>query len=469
MNYVTDELFFPTNLTINMANKEFFQHVIDSLDECILVLDINKKILLTNQAFQDKLEVSGRHFLHSNTCHELFSDRTFSCNSHHNHCPFNEVMQSKKPTRTIHQYDDDNGKLKYLELSITPLYDDNKNIYGYVESRRDMSEHIKLQANLKEKEKALYDLAHNDILTGMPNRRLFLKRLEHAIVNAHRNQTKLAVLFIDLDNFKQINDGLGHHVGDEVLTIAAKRLQQIIRQSDTVARLGGDEFVILMESLKEPDNAEILANKIIKKQSHAIKLKNHEVYMKSSIGISIYPEHGVTAETLLQNADVAMYQSKQLGRNTFYFYSSELSKFSYNRMLLENDLNQAVKKNQLIIYYQPQVNLNTTQLTGMEALVRWQHPTEGLLLPNKFIPLAEKSSLIEEIGEWILTSVCKQIVLWKKAGKKPGRVAVNLAGKQLFDNNLIDKIKIIFSQTGCPPEALEFKITEGFIAQLSDQ
>ncbi len=312
-------------------------------------------------------------------------------------------------------------------------------------------------------------MAHHDILTGVPNRRLFTTKLEQAINKAQINKTKLAVIFIDLDNFKQINDTLGHQVGDDVLKITAKRLQRIVRGNDVVCRMGGDEFVILADSLTKAEDAALLAEKIIENQAQKIKIAQHELYMKSSIGISIYPDNGITAESLLQFADIAMYQSKQRGRNTFSFYSQELTDQSFNKMLLEKDLNQVISKNQLLIYYQPQVNIETGELTGMEALVRWQHPTKGLLSADKFIPIAEQSALIEGIGQWILEIVCKQIVQWKTEFENPGRVAVNLAGRQLLNSSLIKIIKGILAKTKCSADSLEFKITEGFIPQLTDK
>ncbi|MFK5985218.1 MAG: diguanylate cyclase [Pseudomonadota bacterium] len=310
-----------TRFISELPNAHFLQNVIDSIEECILVLDINKNVLLKNKTFKSKLKPTNKNFLGKYKCHELFEGQNFPCNSNQNICPFDEVLRTKKPTKTIHHYGDDNFKCKYIELSITPLYDQDNNIYGFVESRRDISEHIHLNEKLKEKELALYELAHKDILTNLPNRRFFMKQLEKALKNAQLKQTQLAILFIDLDNFKKINDELGHQIGDEVLSITAKRLKRIIRKNDLLARLGGDEFVILVESLKKAENAALLAQNIINNQNHTINIKHHHIKIKSSIGISIYPNHGGCIEVLLNNADRAMYQAKQFGRNTFCLYS----------------------------------------------------------------------------------------------------------------------------------------------------
>ena len=453
----------------NKSQLEFLLQIIDSLDECILVVDIHQNILLTNTVLQNKLRHKYTDLSKVHSCTDIFKQNNYSCHNNKNHCPFEEVRRSKKATKTIHRYCDDNNVCTYTELSITPLYDQNKNIYGYVESRRDITEHMVLTEKLKENKEQLYDLAHHDILTGIPNRRSFLTHLENSIKVAEHNKTEIAILFIDLDNFKQINDTLGHQIGDEVLVITAKRLQGMLRQNDIVCRLGGDEFVIIVESIKTPNNAARLAQKIIDKQSQKIQIKQHELYIKSSIGISIYPDNGLDAESLLQHADTAMYQSKQLGRNTFCFYTQELTDKAFNRMLLEKDLNQAILNNQLVVYYQPQVNLITGKLSGMEAMIRWQHPSKGLLSPDKFIPVAEQSNLIVEIGDWVLKTVCKQVYNWKKSDGYTGRIAINLAGRQLLNEDLIENIKKILKETKCSPNYLEFKITEGFIPHLSDK
>ncbi|MFK5986601.1 MAG: EAL domain-containing protein [Pseudomonadota bacterium] len=452
-----------------ISNIEFLPQVIDSLEESIIVLDTNKNVLFINSAFQNKLKEANKSQANIHSCEKLLDELYMPCHGNNNLCPFEEISRTKKPIKTIHQFMDKNDLKQHIELSITPLYDKNNNIYGYVECRRDISEHIKLNETLKEKEKELYDLAHQDTLTGLPNRRLFLSHLKKVINTTKKSNALLALLFIDLDNFKKINDTLGHQIGDEVLKIAAKRLKGMVRENDIVCRLGGDEFVILIEMLIEPETAGLLAQNIINNQSQKIKLRQHELCIKSSIGISIYPNDAIDAEELLQSADIAMYKAKQLGRNTYSFYTQELKNNAIKQMLLEKELNQAISKKQLLIYYQPQINLETGQLTGMEALIRWQHPSKGLLPPDKFIPIAEQSCLIEDIGEWILETVCNQIVLWKKAGETPGRIAVNLASRQILNSNLVKKIKTLLEKSQCPANSLEFKITEGFLPHLTDE
>ncbi|MCW8889837.1 MAG: EAL domain-containing protein [Sedimenticola sp.] len=312
-------------------------------------------------------------------------------------------------------------------------------------------------------EKNLKHLAHHDTLTNLPNRLLLDARLEHAIQRAHRNQSQLAVLFLDLDNFKHINDSLGHIAGDQLLQKVTLRLNQATRADDTIARLGGDEFVVLMEDFEDTTNIICLAQKILDRINEPFEVNNKAIFTGCSIGISLYPQDGETAATLLRNADAAMYRTKDEGRNSYNFYTQEMTATAYDRIILEGSLRRAIENDELAIYYQPQKRLATGQIVGLEALVRWIHPEMGVLPPGRFLPVAEASGLIVQLGEWVLKNACRQMVEWKQKGLPIEVIAVNLAGKQIRRNDLVEGIGRTLEATGCRPEWLELEVTEGFI------
>jgi diguanylate cyclase (GGDEF)-like protein/PAS domain S-box-containing protein len=329
----------------------------------------------------------------------------------------------------------------------------------------DITERKIMEETLKEKESHLQHLAHHDTLTGLPNRLLLLDRLNQAIAKAHRNKKVLALLFVDLDKFKQINDSLGHYIGDGVLRSVATRLGDYLREGDTLARIGGDEFTVIVESLEQSQYVGIVAQKLLRAFEKPFHLEGHEFYLTASIGVSLYPSDGKDADTLLRNADAAMYRAKDEGRNTFEFYTEDMTVMAFERVLMETSLRGAIGRNELVVHYQPQVYMDSGVITGMEALVRWLHPEMGLIAPDRFIPLAEESGLINQIGEWVLKTVCRQRVKWSESGYDPGRISVNLSGKQLFRGDLIECVRKIINDSHCNPEWLEFEITESCVMQ----
>lgn len=307
----------------------------------------------------------------------------------------------------------------------------------------------------------LYYQAHHDALTGLPNHILFSDRLEQGIQKAKRHKEGLALFFIDLDKFKHINDSLGHEVGDKVLKIVAKRLQDAIRKEDTLARLSGDEFTVIMEELTHAENALLLAEKILKVLAEAMHIDNQMLYVSGSIGISLYPKDAKDAQTLLKYADAAMYKAKEEGRNNFQFYSAEMTEFALKRMAMKTSLRQAIDNEEFVIHYQSQINASTNTLIGVEALVRWQHPTMGLLLPGEFIPLAEETGMIVEIDQWVMRIAMEQISQWYKKGLNPGLLGINLSIKQLEKVDFLQKIEKCIETNAFKPEWLELEITEG--------
>jgi diguanylate cyclase (GGDEF)-like protein len=315
----------------------------------------------------------------------------------------------------------------------------------------------------KQAEKSLKHLAHHDTLTNLPNRLLLDARMEHAITHARRKQSRLALLFLDLDNFKLINDSLGHMTGDRLLQQVTQRLLSITREDDTIARLGGDEFVLLMEEVKHTADIISLAQKILDKLNERFEINGQSIFVGCSIGISLYPEDGDSAETLLKNADAAMYRTKDEGRNSYNFYTREMTASAYDRITLEGSLRRAIEQDELTVYYQPQKSLATGRYVGLEALVRWHHPEHGILPPGRFLPVAEATGLIVPLGNWVLKNACRQMVEWQRTGLPIDTVSINLAGKQIRRDDLVESIASALDETGCRPEWLELEVTEGFI------
>ena len=318
---------------------------------------------------------------------------------------------------------------------------------------------------LRNKQNRLDYLAHHDTLTNLPNRLLFQDRLRHAISKARRMQQIMALLFLDLDRFKNINDSLGHEVGDQVLQEVAKRLTNIVRESDTLARLGGDEFVIALEQNTESRELTIVAQKILETLSTAFHIDTHELYITASIGISLYPANGLTPETLMKTADVAMYRAKEKGRNNFQFFALEMNERAHQALFLENNLRKAIDNQELALYYQPQVEITTGKTTGMEALIRWHHPTRGVIPPDKFIPMAEETGLIIPIGKWVINTACQQTMQWQQAGFPPCKVAVNISPRQFRQSDLVETVAQALDESGLAACWLELEITENVLVE----
>ncbi len=316
---------------------------------------------------------------------------------------------------------------------------------------------------LKEQKNALHYQANYDALTGLANRFLFNDRLEQAIVKAKHSDKKVALLFIDLDHFKEINDSLGHDIGDKVLRVIAQRLGKIVHKRDALARLGGDEFTVVIEDLKHIQDISLLANKIIELLSKAITIDDNKLYISSSIGISLYPDDGLSAQNLIKYADAAMYKAKDEGRNNFQYYSAEMTELAFERVIMDAGLREALKNEEFVVYYQPQINGENDALTGMEALVRWKHPSIGLVPPSKFIPLAEETGIIIPLDQYVMKSAMKQMTKWYNQGLQPGVVALNLSMKQLNQKDFITILKTMLLETKCKAEWVELEVTESQI------
>ncbi|MCL1466328.1 EAL domain-containing protein [Argonema galeatum] len=334
-------------------------------------------------------------------------------------------------------------------------------VVGRVWSFRDITERRMAEQTIR------YQALH-DLLTDLPNRILFNERLSAALSNAADSQGMLAVMFLDLDRFKTINDTLGHVFGDQLLQIVAERLTNCLWQHDTVARWGGDEFTLLLPQISCVEDAGRIAKIILDALKQPFNIEGHQLYISSSIGIAFYPYDGEDAETLIRNADVALYRAKEQGRNNYQFYKAAMNSEASELLILENKLHQALERGEFVVYYQPQVNTTTGKITEMEALVRWQHPDLGLISPAKFIPLAEENGLILPIGEWVLRTACAQNKVWQDAGFPSLCVAVNLSARQFQQPNLVEMVARVLSETGLLPCFLELEITESIAMQNLD-
>jgi diguanylate cyclase (GGDEF)-like protein/PAS domain S-box-containing protein len=326
---------------------------------------------------------------------------------------------------------------------------------------RDISDH-------KRAEETIRHLAYHDALTALPNRTLFQDRLAVALAQARRKKRMLAVLFLDLDHFKVVNDTVGHAEGDELLQRVAERLTALVREGDTVARVGGDEFTLLFPEIGTAGDAAEIGERVLAALQQPWSLDGHEFHVTTSVGIAMYPADGDDAESLLRNADTAMYRAKDQGRNNYQLYTPAMNARIVERLALENSLRHGLERGEFVVYYQPQVNIRTGQVVGVEALVRWQHPEQGLVLPAEFIPAAEETGLIVPLGEWVLRTACAQNKAWQEDGLPPMRVAVNLSARQFQQRNLIDVVAQAVRETGLSPHLLQLEITEGIAMQDVD-
>jgi diguanylate cyclase (GGDEF)-like protein len=325
-------------------------------------------------------------------------------------------------------------------------------------------ENVRQTRQLHRQEEYIRQLAYYDSLTGLPNRELLNELLHQGLAQAHRNNRFLAVMFLDLDRFKVINDTMGHAVGDQVLQAMAQRLKHCCRrQQDTVSRRGGDEFIILLPDLGDPREAARFAQKIIAASSQPLILPGHELFISTCIGISIYPDDGTDGDTLIENADKAMYSAKEAGRNRYHLFNPSIDALSFRLLTMENSLRSALDKDELFLHYQPVINVETGTVVSIEAVARWRHPELGLVPPEQFIPLAEEVGLIEILGERILHAACRQIKAWQETNCPPVRLAINFSPRQFENSKLGELVESILAETDTNPRCLELEVTEAIM------
>jgi len=353
------------------------------------------------------------------------------------------------------------GSESSIEDSAAPIHDRLGMVTGAVVVFHDVTDSKAMTQEMSH-------LAQHDILTDLPNRLLLQDRISQAIVAARRNNTKVAVLFVDLDGFKDINDSLGHAVGDSVLQSVAKRLVSCVRSSDTVSRQGGDEFVVLLSEINQPSDAGITARKILAAITASHRFEQHDMQLTASIGLSTYPEDGQDAETLLKNADMAMYEGKKRGHNNYQFFKQDMNARTIVRNSIEANLRGALIRQEFVLHYQPKVNLQTGKITGAEALIRWLHPDRGLVPPLQFIPIAEESGLILPIGQWVLREACSQAQDWIDSGLHATPVAVNVSSSEFRSEGFLDSLRAILRDTRLDPRYLELELTESVLMQHAE-
>lgn len=328
---------------------------------------------------------------------------------------------------------------------------------------RMLEEIEKRENDLRRNEKHLDHIAHHDTLTGLANRMLLIARMEQSLERSKRIKSRMAVLFIDLDRFKQINDSFGHDYGDQVLCLIADRLRQAIRDADTIARIGGDEFIVVIEQVRKAEDLHRFVQKLLKDISQAIDIEPHRFHVTATVGISIYPDNADHVETLLKRADLAMYEAKDDGRNSYQFYSAEMNQDGQEKILLESRLRQALDDHSFVLHYQPQFDMKSGLLIGFEALLRWEDPVRGLIAPDQFVPLAEDSGLIIPIGEWIICEACRTLKYIQDKWSIPLRMAVNISPRQFRDESLIPNVAKALYRSQLAAESLELEITESMV------
>ncbi|KPX22580.1 Sensory box/GGDEF domain/EAL domain protein [Pseudomonas syringae pv. delphinii] len=425
--------------------------VFESTAEGVLITDTDQRISAVNRAFTEitgyseseaigqtpRLLASGQHdsAFYASMWHQLTAEGHWQ----------GEISNRRK-----------NGELYPSWLTVSAVRNKENLLTHFVAVFADIS-------SLKHAQARLDYQAHHDPLTGLPNRTVFESRLQSALLHSEESGSLGAVLFLDLDRFKHINDSLGHPVGDLLLKGIAHRLKETLRDIDTVARLGGDEFIVLLPGLLQPSDAKAIANKLLACFSTPFEAGEHELYISPSIGSCVFPTDGTDVATLVKNADAAMYRSKAQGRNRVESYTRDLTEQASERIALEQELRRALDRNQLSLAYQPKISLQTHTVVGAEALIRWSHPTFGEVPPEHFIPLAEENGMILQIGEWVLEQACRQMGAWRKTCKPFGPMSVNLAGAQLRQPNLVERIEQLLTDNGLVPDCLQLEITENFI------
>jgi diguanylate cyclase (GGDEF)-like protein len=463
---------------INKYNSELLNLLTTNLPDMLWAKDLDGKYIYVNEAIckgllmaKDTSEPIGKgdvYFaLREREAHKdnpqwhTFGELCFDSDK--------VVIENNKPMK-FEESGNVKGKELFLEVYKAPIYDDTGNIIGVIGSGRDITElkttQKKLQKSLddlKVQHKKMHYQANHDALTGLANRHLLIEKLDHSINLSVRHKRKVAILFMDVDNFKEINDSLGHNVGDDILIELSQRLQSKTRKADTLARLGGDEFCILLTDVSDLEDVTNFITNIMDLLTEPFFIGQSSIYLNLSIGISIYPSDSDNVNTLMKNADSAMFKAKNDGKNRYCFYDKTMTQKAFERVFLETALREALEKDEFVVYFQPQIDARDDSLVGMEALVRWQHPVLGLVPPDKFIPLAEDTGMIVKLDRVVMQKAITQFTLWHKSGLKPGRLSLNLAMKQLETSDFIDYLDTLIQEENREINFLELEVTESQI------
>ena len=426
-------------------SEEKFRLITENIDDLVVLLDVEGRRLYNSPSY-------SRIFRTSQLTEDSFSD-IHPDDRERIRRLFKDTVETGEGRRDQFRFVQPDGSIRYIESQGSVIRDDTGKVSKVIVVSRDITER-------RETEERIRHLAQHDALTNLPNRVLLLDRIAQAIVRAQREHLQVAVFFIDLDRFKTINDSLGHQTGDQVLLTMARRLTEALRETDTVARFGGDEFVVLLPDVAGAESVGGVARKILEAIQTPVVIDGHEMQVTGSLGIALYPQDGSDAEALMSKADTAMYHAKSSGRNNYQFFTEALNAAVQQRLATESGLRQALVRNEFELAYQPQIDLRTGEVVAVEALLRWRHPRDGIVLPGEFIRVAEEIGLIIPLGEWVLRKACEQNRRWQLAGKPPVRMAVNLSARQFTQKNLAEKIRQALAETGMEAKYLELEITE---------
>lgn len=442
--------------------RKRMEAILTNIEDGLIRADALGNVVYANEVIEKILVDKGREVIgmSSEEVLNIISEKVYSSHQHQHHCKHTELSE----TGACQLYNS-------LESKGNGHFCFNIKRKEIKDEAGDIVENIIVIPNMRECDEAhqlIHKMAHYDLLTGLANRALINETLDKMLIEARNSNTKLAVSFIDLDNFKLINDTMGHDAGDLILKEAGKIIQDNLGDGDFAGRFGGDEFIIVMPNIGNTKEALKRTNNIIELLNKPVQIKGRELYIPASVGVAVYPRDGNTVEALVKNSDVAMYNAKSLGKNNCKLYNTEMNVEATEKLKMINDLKNAVKNNEFMIHYQPQIDITTNEVVGMEALVRWQHPVKGLVPPLEFIPLAEETGLIIPMGEWVLREACRQNKAWQDLGYKPMRIAVNLSIVQFEHHNLIKTVRAALSETGLKPELLELEITESLAVKCFD-
>jgi diguanylate cyclase (GGDEF)-like protein/PAS domain S-box-containing protein len=431
----------------------FASAIIENAGEGIVVYDRDLRYVVWNRSMEELTGLSAESVL-GRTATDVFP--------HLREQGVDEMIQramrgESVSSPDIHYYVPGSSRSGWVSGVYRPHYDASGNIAGVIGLVRDITER-------KTAEQQIEYQAYHDALTGLANRRLFQEHLTLALALAGRRRRLVAVLFLDLDHFKLVNDTLGHTLGDALLREVGVRLKRAVREGDTVARVGGDEFTIVLQDLEKKEDAASVAQKVIRAVSEPVIIDGHRLYVTTSVGVTVFPDDGEDAETLLKNADNAVYRAKAQGRNTYQMSTAELNQAMHDRLAIESGLHQAMERSEFEIYYQPQIDVRSMRVIGMEALLRWNHPSRGVLAPASFMTAAEERGYIVLIGDWVLRTACRQAMEFHSFGND-FRVAVNLSARQFHDDSLVESVRLALRDSGLDPHCLELEITESIAMQ----
>lgn len=435
--------------------RSFLQQVIDGVPESILVVAPDHRVLLMNdtaRALAPRTDAEG-----TLTCHQLSHGRGTPCVD--GGCPLEEAVRSRRPSTVLHRQTDARGELRFVEVEATPLLDPDGALVGVIETRRDVTDRKRTEDDLREQSRRLSFQATHDRLTGLANRTLLLDRLNEALAKARRVDHRVAVLFVDLDRFKPINDRFGHETGDAMLQVLGRRLRQAVREGDTVARIGGDEFVVVLEGLADASSAANVARKVIDTLSVPVEHGGHELQVGASIGIAVFPTDGADDELLLRAADLAMYEAKLEGGRGFRYHAAQ-DENDPAAPALAAGIGGALDRDELRLLFQPILDLPSGRIVGAEALVRWHHPVHGVLLPDQFLALAARGGVAPRLGQWILDRALDAMADWTRDGVGPARVTLNLSDAELRDPSLADRVLGALRSRGLRAGSLAVEIAE---------